>query len=61
MHQAHPRGVARDDDGRLPLVPVKGDDKRKIDGGLADILAYHAAMTMPEAPEELGPPEFIQL
>lgn len=61
MHQAHPRVVARDDDGRLPLVPVKGDDKRKIDGGLADILAYYAAMTMPEAPEVLGPPEFFQL
>ena len=52
MHQAHPRGAARDDDGRLPLIPVKGDDRRKIDGGLADILAYTAAMTMPEGTTE---------
>ena len=48
MHQKHPSGASRDDDGRLPLVPTKGDDRRKIDGGLADILAYTAAMTMPE-------------
>lgn len=48
MHEAHPRNGARDDDGRLPMVPVKGDDRRKIDGGLADILAYTAAVTMPE-------------
>lgn len=48
MHQAHARRAVLGEDGRLPLVPVKGDDKRKIDGGLADILAYDAAMTMPE-------------
>ena len=34
------------------MVPVKGDDREKIDGGLADILAYHAAMTMPEKSAE---------
>ena len=34
---------------RTPLIPTKGDDRRKIDGGLADILAYWAAMTMPES------------
>jgi hypothetical protein len=58
MHQAHPRNGVRDDDGRLPTVPVKGDDRRKIDGGLADILAYEAAMTMPEAPAKLAGPAF---
>jgi hypothetical protein len=42
-------------------VPGKGDDKRKIDGALADMLAGEAAMTMPEAPEDLGPPDFIVL
>ena len=58
MHTAHPRGAVRGDDGRLPVVPVKGDDRAKIDGGLADILAYHAAMTMAAelAPARSGPP-----
>lgn len=60
LHQAHPRGAMPGDDGRLPLVPVKGDDRRKIDGGMADILAYDAAMTMPEA-EEAFVPEFFSL
>ncbi len=52
VHAAHPRGARADDDGRVPSVPVKGDDRRKIDGALADILAYHAAMTMTAAPED---------
>jgi hypothetical protein len=60
MHMAHPRGAQVGDDGRIPLVPVKGDDKRKIDGGLADILAYEAAMTMPEL-VDVGVPEFFAL
>ena len=51
LHQAHPRGATPGDDGRLPLVPVKGDDRRKIDGGMSDILAYEAAMTMPDSEE----------
>lgn len=58
MHTAHPRGAARDEDGRLPLVPVKGDDKRKIDGGLADILAHAAAMTMPAKSSKRAGPAF---
>ncbi|MFN8631206.1 MAG: hypothetical protein U0838_13085 [Chloroflexota bacterium] len=53
MRKAPARGGQRDDDGRTIYVPVKGEDRAKIDGGLADILAYTAAMTMPEAaPEE---------
>lgn len=60
MHAATPRNGRPDDDGRIPVVPVKGDDRRKIDGGLADILAYEAAMTMPPEPENLVP-EFIAL
>lgn len=60
MHQVHPRNATPDEDGRLPLVPAKGEDKAKIDGGLADILAYDAAMTMPEA-EAVGDPEFFAL
>jgi hypothetical protein len=55
MHTAHPRGAAPGSDGRLPVVPVKGDDRAKIDGGLADILAYHAAMTMADAAAEVRP------
>jgi hypothetical protein len=60
MHAAQPRNGQMTDDGRIPYVPVKGDDRRKIDGGLADILAYEAAMTMPEL-VELGVPEFFSL
>jgi hypothetical protein len=48
LHQRKARDQSPDDDGRTPLIPTKGDDRRKIDGGLADILAYWAAMTMPE-------------
>ena len=51
LHQRKARDQAPDDDGRTPLIPVKGDDRRKIDGALADILAYWAAMTMPAAPK----------
>lgn len=60
-HTAHPRNAVRDEDGRLPVVPVKGDDRRKIDGCLADILAYEAAMTMPDAEPDAGIPEFFAL
>lgn len=40
--------AAAEDDGRTRYVIVKGEDRRKIDGAIADILAYEAAMTMPE-------------
>lgn len=36
-----------DDDGRTRYLIVKGDDKRKIDGAIADALAVEAAATMP--------------
>lgn len=36
-----------DDDGRTQFVFVKADT-RKIDGGIADVLAHEAAATMPE-------------
>ena len=38
-------------DGRTLYVLVKGDDGRKIDGAVAAVLAYEAAMTMPAAKE----------
>lgn len=55
MHAAPAKRGAPDEDGRVPVVPVKGDEGRKIDGGLADILAYEAAMTMPPAPADRAP------
>ena len=52
MHRAQARNGARDADGRTLHVPVKGDERLKIDGGLADMLARHAAMTMPDGASE---------
>lgn len=37
-----------DDDGRTMYVLVKGDDRRRIDAAVADVLALEAAATMPE-------------
>lgn len=39
------------DDGHTRYRLDKGEDKGRIDGALADVLALDAAMTMPEAPE----------
>lgn len=44
-----------EDDGRTRYVFTKGDDGRKIDAGVAAVLALEAAMTMPEAPRALEP------
>lgn len=41
--------AAEDDDGRTRYVFTKGEDGRKIDAGIAAVLALEAAMTMPEA------------
>jgi hypothetical protein len=35
-------------DGRTKYVLIKGDDRRRIDGAVADVLAHEAAMTMPD-------------
>lgn len=56
---AHLRKVhltASDDDGRTKYVIVKGEDRRKIDGAMALLLAHEAAMTMPEAEAPTPPP-----
>lgn len=45
------------DDGRTRYVLVKGDDHEQIDGAVADVLAYEAAMTMP--PARVRPPLFV--
>jgi hypothetical protein len=35
------------DDGRTHYVLVKGEDGKRIDAAVADVLAFQAAMTMP--------------
>lgn len=60
---AHLRKVslnAPDDDGRTKYVLEKGEDRQRIDGAVADVLALEAAMTM-EPPEVLPVVEFISL
>lgn len=55
---AHLRKVrinAPDDDGRTMYVLVRGDENRRIDAAVADVLAHEAALTMPEATEEAVP------
>lgn len=50
VKSAHLRKVAAaqdEADGRTKYVLVKGDDRRRIDGAVADVLAYEAALTMP--------------
>lgn len=39
-------------DGRTRYVLIKGDDGGRIDAAVADVLAYEAAMTMPEAVDD---------
>lgn len=59
---AHLRAVRLADDeadGRTRYVLVKGDDKGRIDAAVADVLAYEAAMTMPDAAER--EPEFFAI
>jgi hypothetical protein len=46
---------AEDDDGRTRYVFTKGEDTRKIDAGIAAVLALEAAMTMPETSANLVP------
>ena len=55
VKSAHLRKVAAAEDeadGRTKYVLVKGDDRRRIDGAVADVLAFEAAMTMPEMPAQ---------
>ncbi|MBP2325337.1 hypothetical protein JOF56_005722 [Kibdelosporangium banguiense] len=48
MHRKKVHLREEDDDGRTKYVFVKGPDRRKIDAGIADVLALQAAMTMPD-------------
>lgn len=58
---AHLRKVRladEEDDGRTRYVLIKGDDLGRIDGAVADVLAYEAALTMPP-PEPVSVARFI--
>lgn len=58
---AHLRKVRladEEDDGRTKYLLIKGDTGGLIDGAVADVLAYEAAMTMPPEPV-LVVPRFI--
>jgi len=60
---AHLRKVqvnAPDDDGRTKYVLEKGEDRARIDGAVADVLALEAAMTM-DPPAVTPTVELIQL
>lgn len=60
---AHLRKVninAPEDDGRTKYVLEKGEDRQRIDGAVADVLALEAAMTM-EPPEVSPTVELIAL
>lgn len=48
-HLRKTRDADLDDDGRTKYVLVKGEERRRIDGAVADVLAYEAAMTMNDA------------
>lgn len=45
-HKRKARASAPDDDSRTLYTLTKGEDHRKIDAAVADVLAYQAAMTM---------------
>ena len=47
-----------EDDGRTKYVLVKGEDRKRIDAAVADVLAHEAALTMTVEPQDTGP-QFI--
>jgi hypothetical protein len=49
-HLRKVRAAEDEADGRTKYVLIKGDDRRRIDGAVADVLAHEAALTMPEQP-----------
>lgn len=49
-HRRKARPGEAENDGRTKYVLVKGEDRRKIDGAVTDVLAFEAAMTMPPEP-----------
>lgn len=57
-HLKKVRDADTEDDGRTKYVIVKGEERRKIDAAVADILAFEAAMSMPPL-EPAVTPSFI--
>ena len=56
MSRKKVKASAEDDDGRTRYVFTRGEgDTRKIDAGIAAVLALEAAMTMSEVPDEVAP------
>ena len=51
-HVQRVRLADEEDDGRTKYVLIKGDDHGRIDGAVADVLAYQAAMTMAAMSDE---------
>jgi hypothetical protein len=49
-HKRKARAKDPDDDARTLYTLTKGDDGGKIDAAVADVLAFEAAMSMPEEP-----------
>lgn len=61
VRAARKRLIGHDpEDNRARYVLVKGEDKERIDGAIADALAHFAATTMPE-PTPVEPARFISL
>lgn len=50
-HLRKVRAAEESEDGRTKYVLVKGDEHRRIDAAVADVLAFEAAMTMPDVTE----------
>lgn len=59
-HKAKVRARLADDDQRVLYRLVKGDDGGKIDAAVADVLAFEAAITMPDLPAPAGVPRRIR-
>ncbi|TCO54151.1 hypothetical protein EV192_109131 [Actinocrispum wychmicini] len=55
MHRTKVHVRDADDDGGTKYVFVKGPDRRKIDAGIADVLALQAAATMPDEDQAADP------
>jgi hypothetical protein len=54
MFRQKVKASAADDDGRTRYVFTRGEGARKIDAGIAAVLAVEAAQTMPEKPVKAG-------
>ena len=58
-HLRKVRDADLEDDGRTKYVIVKGEERRRIDAAVADVLAYEAAMTMPPPEARKGGWAFV--